>query len=484
MLKKVKEIIEKHNMLNMEDRIVVAVSGGPDSVALLKMLTLISAEYRLSLIAAHLNHGLRGEESDAEEAFVGRLSKSMGIACETEYIDIAGLIKRKSGSVEDICRNERYKFLEKTRKNHKASKIALGHTLNDQAETVVMKFLRGSGMRGLRGILPVRDEICIRPLIAVGRDEILTFLRKEGLKYVVDSSNIEDFYLRNRIRNRLIPILKENYNPRLEENLGHMADIIRSEDDYIGSAVENVLTNWRINSNKSSILIKIPELVKLHEALQRRVIKRLLEDCSRSDKPPNPPFSEGGMGGSLSNPIGYLHVKSVMDMIACGRPNAALNLPSGLKVRREYDQLQILKKQKRGQASAPVGENGEFCYAAEIPGRVEIKELGIKVDFDLVDKTPALNFDAAHSAFMDYEKISFPLAIRNIRPGDRIQPFGMKGTKKINAFFIDQKMPENRRKKIPLLVDRKSVLWIMGIRLCERVRITDKTRKILRVRHC
>lgn len=468
----------------MEDRIVVAVSGGPDSVALLKMLTVISKEYRLSLIAAHLNHGLRGKESDGEEAFVRRLSKSMGIACETEYIDISALIKRKSGSVEDICRNERYEFLEKARKKYKANKIALGHTLNDQAETVVMKFLRGSGMRGLRGILPVRDEIYIRPLIAVSRDEILTFLRKEGLKYVVDSSNIEDFYLRNRIRNRLIPILKENYNPRLEENLGHMADIIRSEDDYIGSTVENVLTTWGINSNKDNISIKISELVKLHEALQRRVIKRLLEDCSRADKPQNPPlppFSKGGMGGFLSNPIGYLHVKPVMDLIAGGRPNAALNLPSGLEVRREYDQLQISKKQKSGQASAPVGENGEFCYAVEIPGRVEIKELGIKADFDLVDKTTALNFDAAHSAFMDYEKISFPLAIRNIKPGDRIQPFGMKGTKKIMSFFIDQKIPENRRKKIPLLVDRKSVLWIMGIRLCERVRITDKTRKTLRV---
>ena len=450
-------------MLDMEDRVVVAVSGGPDSVALLKMLSMASEEYKLSLVVAHFNHGLRGEESDCEETFVRNLSRSMGIPFESEYMNILAQVNTptlpspfKGGkkSVEDICRDVRYRFLVKVHKKYRMNKIALGHNLDDQVETVVMKFLRGSGMDGLRGILPVRDGIYIRPLIAVTRGEILDFLEKEGMKYVIDSSNIEDVYLRNRIRNRLIPELRGNYNPRLEENLGHMADIIRVEDDYIRTRVEEVLTSCGINRDEEEIRIKIPELTKLHEALQRRIIKTLLQDCSQSKKS-----------------VGYLHVKSVTDIIAGGSPNAFLSLPFGMEVRREYDFLVISGRKLPAR----------FYYNAEIPGRVDIKELGIKVNFDLMDIAPALNFDTSSTVFMDNEEIFFPVIIRNAMPGDRIQPLGMNGTKKLKSFFIDEKIPKNRRREIPLLVDQKSVLWIMGMRLSERVKITSKTRRVVKI---
>ncbi|MBE9547553.1 MAG: tRNA lysidine(34) synthetase TilS [Proteobacteria bacterium] len=457
MLNKVKETIKKHNMLAMGNRIVVAVSGGPDSVALLKVLSMVSGKYRLSLVAAHLNHGLRGEESNSEERFARELCESMGIAFESKYIDVPSLIKGEKRSPEDVCRDVRYNFFKKVREKYKADKIALGHNLDDQAETVIMKFLRGSGMGGLRGILPMRDGIYIRPLISVTRDEILTFLKKEGMEFVTDSSNVEDIYLRNRIRNRLIPELRENYNPGLEENLDHTADIIRVEDDYIKTAVEDVLTTWGVDRNQDDIRVNIPELVKLHEAIQRRVIKTLLQNCSHQKKG-----------------IGYLHVKSVMDLITGGSPNGILNLPFDLEVRREYDLLVISK------TKTPVGRNHEFHYTVEIPGTVNIKELGIKATFDLVDSVPTLNFDTDRTVFMDYENISFPLIIRNMKPGDRIQPFGMNGTKKVKSFFIDEKTPKNRRKEIPLLVDQKSVLWIMGMRLSERARITDKTTRVVK----
>lgn len=456
MLEKVKETIKNHKMLDMEDTIIVAISGGPDSVALLKILDMISGEYGLSLVTAHLNHGLRGKESDDDEVFVREVSESLGVAFESEHVDMRALIEREKKSPEEICRDVRYSFLEKIRKKHKASKIALGHNLGDQAETVIMKFLRGSGMGGLRGILPVRDEVYIRPLISVTRDEILTFLKKEGMAFVTDSSNVEDIYLRNRIRNKLIPKLRENYNPGLEENLGHMADIIRVEDVYIRTTVKNILTSWGVDRDMNNVHINIPELVKSHEAIQRRIIKTLLQDCSHSKKG-----------------IGYLHVKSVMGLITGGSPNGILNLPFDLEVRREYDLLTISKKKP--------AKNSEFYYDIEIPGTINIKELCIKTNFDLIDKTSALNFNSSRTAFMDYEKISFPLIIRNMKPGDRIQPFGMNGTKKIKSLFIDEKVPKNRRKEIPLLVDQKSVLWIMGMRLSERIRITDKTTSVVRI---
>lgn len=456
MLNKVKETIKKHNMLAMGDRIVVAVSGGADSVALLKALSIISSEYNLFIVAAHFNHGLRGEESDSDESFVENLSKSMGVVFESGYVDIPSLIKKKGGSTETICRNERYKFLRNMQKKHKADKIALGHNLDDQAETVVMKFLRGSGMKGLRGILPMRDEIYIRPLISITRKKILNFLKKEEIKHVTDSSNIEDTYLRNRIRNRLIPELRENYNPGLVENLGHMANIIRTEDDYIKTTVEEILESWDINRNEGEIRIKIPELVKLHKAIQWRIIKTLLQNYSPSKKG-----------------VGYIHVKSVMDLVDGDNPSGTLNLPFYLEVRREYDLIIVSEKKPH--------KNGEFCYDIEIPGTVAIKELDIKVNFHLIDKISSTNFNESSTVFMDYDQISFPLVIRNVKSGERIQPFGMNGTKKLKSFFIDEKIPKNRRREIPLLVDQKSVLWIMGMRLCERAKITDKTRSIVKV---
>ena len=456
MLKKVKETIIKHNMLDKGGRVIVAVSGGPDSVALLKALHIISDEYHLFLIAAHFNHGLRGDESDSDESFVKNLSKSMGVVFESGYVDIPSLIKKKGGSTEVICRNERYKFLEDIQKKYRADKIALGHNLGDQAETVIIKFLRGSGMEGLRGILPVRDSIYIRPLISVTREEILNFLKKEDVKYVTDSSNTEDTYLRNRIRGRLIPELMENYNPRLVENLGRMANIIRTEDDYIKMTVEEILESWNINRSEGEIRIKLPELVKLHKAIQWRIVKTLLQNYSPSKKG-----------------IGYIHVKSVMDLVEGDNPSGTLNLPFYLEVRREYD-LIILSKKKPDTDST-------FCYGVEIPGSVDIKELGITVQFHLIDNVPPINFNANSTVLMDYEQISFPLTIRNVKSGDRFQPFGMNGTKKLKSFFIDEKIPKNRRRKIPILADQKSVLWIMGTRLCERVKITDKTRKVVKV---
>lgn len=443
-------------MLDKEDRVVVAVSGGPDSVALLKALSIISDEYHLFLIAAHFNHGLRGDESDSDESFVENLSRSMDIVFESGYVDIPSLIKKKGGSTEVICRNERYKFLEGIQKKYRADKIALGHNLGDQAETIVMKFLRGSGMEGLRGILPVRDSIYIRPLISVTREEILNFLKKEDVKYVTDSSNIEDTYLRNRIRDRLIPELMENYNPGLVENLGSMANIIRTENDYIKMTVEEILESWNINRNEGEIRIKLPELVRLHKAIQWRIVKTLLQNYSSSKKE-----------------IGYIHVKSVMDLVEGDNPSAQLDLPFYLEVRREYNLITLSRKKP--------DTDSTFCYGVEIPGAVVIKELGITVQFHLIDNVSPINFNANSTVFMDYEQISFPLTIRNPKSGDRFQPFGMNGTKKLKSFFIDEKIPKNSRRNLPLLVDQKSVLWIMGMRLCERVKITDKTRKVVKV---
>ncbi|MBW2672441.1 MAG: tRNA lysidine(34) synthetase TilS [Deltaproteobacteria bacterium] len=452
-MRKVKSTIERHAMLTPGDRVGVAVSGGADSVALLHVLANLGAEYTLELVALHLNHGIRGDESDRDEAFVRELAGSMGIPLEVENISIPKLRRERGGSLEDLCREERYAFFERMMCRHRLDKIALGHTLGDQAETVIMRFLRGSGLEGLKGFLPVRDGIYIRPLMEVTRDEITSFLGEEGIPFVTDSSNKDQTYLRNRIRGRLVPELKASYNVRLEENIGRTAEILRLEDDFIRESVAGIIAEWEIDTNRTQL--PVPRLKQLHPALLWRLIKTILETHS-----------------PVKNGIGYLHVKAVADLIDGQSPSACANLPFNLTARREYDDLIIAPDDR-----SP-GES-DFSYKVEIPGSVDITESGKRMVFDLVDATE-VGPCSDNPVFIDYSAISFPLVVRNIRPGDRIRPLGMEGTKKVAALLMDEKVPKGRRRSILLLADRASVLWVPGVRLSDRVKMTDMTEKVVK----
>lgn len=461
----VRKAIEQFEMLAPGDRVGVAVSGGADSVALLHMLSLIANEYDLTLVILHLNHGIRGEESDGDEFFVRELGKSMGIPTDSEKISVPALREKKGGSLEDICRDERYSFFERMVHKHELNKIALGHTLNDQTETVVMRFLRGSGLEGLKGFLPVRDGIYIRPFVAVTREEIISFLKERNIHFVTDSSNSDNTYLRNRIRNSLVPELKASYNVKLEENIGRSAEILRLEDDFIRTSVEAVIAEWKIDRNAPRIDIR--NLKKLHPALQWRLIKVLLEG-----------YSPAGNG------IGYLHVQSVICLIEGHSPSASVDLPFALTVRREYENI-IISQKDGGLPNAPKrykqGEEMEdgFLYDVEMPGSVTVAETGARMNFEVLNVS-AGDIHSDNPVFMDYNAISFPLVVRNVQSGDRIQPLGMKGSKKIHTLFIDEKIPKPRRRSISLLADQKSVLWVPGVCLSDRVKITDATEKVVK----
>jgi tRNA(Ile)-lysidine synthase len=452
-MRKVRGTIEKHGMLAPGDRVGIALSGGADSVALLHVLAQIAPEYTLELSALHLNHGIRGEESDRDEAFVRKLAGSMDIPLASERISIPALRRERGGSLEDICRDERYAFFERMARRHGLNKIALGHTLNDQAETVIMRFLRGSGLEGLKGFLPVRDGIYIRPLMEITRDEILSFLGKECIPFVTDSSNRDETYLRNRIRGRLVPELKASYNVRVEETIARTAEILRLEDDFIRDSVAAVIDEWAIDTDRPRL--PVPKLKELHPALLWRLIKTILEAHS-----------------PVKNGIGYLHVKAVADLIDGPSPSASADLPFHLTARREYDDLIIAPDD-----GSPGGS--DFSYEVQIPGSVDIAETGKRMVFDLVG---AQEVDARsdNPVFMDFHAISFPLVVRNLRTGDRIHPLGMAGTKKVAALLMDEKVPKTRRRSIPLLADRASVLWVPGVRLSDRVKMTDMTEKVVK----
>jgi tRNA(Ile)-lysidine synthase len=454
MIKKTLQTIEKYNLLEKGERVVVALSGGPDSTALLIVLTAIAQEQDLILIIAHFNHGLRGAESDEDEKFSRDLSEKMGFAF------VSGKMDQRKGqkgmSPEDFYRRERYNFLNKVAEDYQAQKIALGHNMQDQAETVLLNILRGSGLEGLKGFLPMRDGKFIRPLIETSRQEIISFLNKAGIPYCQDSSNENKRYLRNQIRSELIPYLKEKFNPKIEESLAQMAEILRPEDELIRQHVDEVLKSSFIQRQQNRILLKIADINKLHPAIRWRLFKTLLESLSPA-----------------KNGFSFIHIKSLDNLAQKCESGKRVVLPLGIEARREYDDL-IMERKKI------VSKQMEYEYAMDIPGSLYIKERKLTIRSELTTKEK-FDFSGKNEVYLDLDKIQQPIIIRNRRDGDWFQPLGMQGRQKIKTFFIDHKIPQCRRNEIILLVDRLSVIWIENMHLNDRVKITAETKNILKL---
>jgi len=358
LLRQVRITVERYAMLRPGDRILAAVSGGADSVALLRVLALLAPEYRLELTAAHLNHGLRGEEALQEEAFVRSLSAAMGLACVCKTIDVRSI--RKGRSLEEAAREERYRFLKEAAAGCGAGKIATGHHRDDQAETVLMHLIRGSGPGGLKGILPVREDRVIRPLFEVDRREILGFLDREGLSYRTDSSNRDPAFLRNRIRNDLIPALAKDYNPRIVEGLCHAAEILRQQEDYLQRATGRILKRWRIPPGAGEIHVPLENFLNLHESLRGRIIQTLLKAAAPS-----------GRG------IAFRHVEAVLDLCRRFRHGrASLDLPFRLVAETGDGSLRIGRDPGGGAREGRGIRAPEYEYPLEIPGEILLREAG------------------------------------------------------------------------------------------------------------
>jgi tRNA(Ile)-lysidine synthase len=289
---------------------------------------------------------------------------------------------------------------------------------------------------------------------------------------MTDSSNSQDVFLRNRIRRQLVPLLKEGFNPQVEANLARTAEIMRLDEDYMKGTVAEFLKLWGLAHGDEERKIPLPEFLKLHEALQRRIIKTLLAG-----------MSDSGQG------VGYRHVKAAVALAQGRQGCGSLDLPGNVMLRLEYDRM-IFSRRTRGFENLPARAlpasaapaTLPFLYPAAIPGLVEVKEAGITLDFRMVEKKSLSRLSGkGRMVFMDYEKVRLPLAVRNAKPGDRFQPLGMEGTKKLKSFLIDEKVPRRHRQVIPLLVDRETVLWIAGMRMSERIRVTGETRLVLKV---
>ena len=461
-LDRVMDCIYKYKMIAECDAVLIGISGGIDSITLLYSLYFLSDKLKCSLIVAHANHGLRGEQSDREAEFVRKIADELKLPFVIEKIDVLGYMGEKGLSKQAAARELRYDFFERAAKNTSANKIALGHNADDQAETVLMKLLRGSGASGIAGMRAVRDKI-IRPLIEIKRDEITEFVKEKRLRYVEDPSNLEPYYLRNKIRLNLIPLLKEEYNPNIVDTLRETAEIIRDEDEFLESYCLTILSDIIQSKGNEAIEIDVLKLKNFHIAIQRRVIRIALRMIKKN-----------------LLKISATHIEDILNSINKGFSGKSLNLPDGIRVLYEYDKLKLFRE-------AEVEDEAEvrFDMPIKIPGETILSKPEYKFMAEIISPVDfaAAGFSLRNkfTAFFDMDKLKGALRVRNRVNGDIFHPSGMKGSKKLKEFFIDEKIPRRERDSIPLIVSGDIILWIVGERTADYGKVDKDTKKILKI---
>jgi len=457
---RVKRTIDRHHLLEKGDRLIVGVSGGVDSMVLLHLLNACREAFDLSLIVAHVNHGFRPEESEREAELVQKESARLRLPFEYGKFNVREFQKLGGLSPQDAARRIRFHFFDDLLHTHRAQKIALGHNADDQVETVLLRLIRGSGVRGLRGIVPVREGRVIRPLLEVWREEIDSFALGKKIPFLCDSSNLKNDYLRNRIRLSLIPFIEGEYQPNFKETLLRTSNILREEDDYLEKGAEEAYRRI-VHEEEETLAFNFSEYQSLHRAIQWRVIKKILEkrlDCGMT--------VEDGRGTAAHKVHQKLNQAS---------PSFLIELPHGFWVEKRYDLVLFGKREVR----PPVPFEVELIS----PGHTFVEEIGKEVVIEETDRDRLGDPSGPpDTALMDYESLRFPLKMRNFRPGDRFCPLGVKGSQKLKDFFIDHKVPRFERPRIPLLLSEERIAWIVGYRIDERVKVTERTKKVLKVR--
>jgi len=451
-INKANQTINRYHMLRQGDRVVVAVSGGPDSVCLLDILNSLKDDLGIELIVAHLDHGLRPGEDEPETRFVEALAGSLDLPFKAGKAGPG--IKQGRGSLEERARHARYEFLEKVKSSFSAQKIAVGHNLNDQAETILMRLLRGSGPSGLAGIPPIRDEKIIRPLIELTCSEIAVYLEQRGLAYMTDSSNLETRYLRNKIRLELLPELKK-YQPRIVELLGQTGEIMRRDNEWLEAEAGTWVEKHAEITNNGQIQVHLPSFRELPEGLQNRIIRDILR-----------------ITGKGLRRVSSRHIEAIHHAAMEGKAQSVFNLPNNIVVKKVYERLVFSVMKQTG----PM----EFRYLLDRPGTFHLDAPGYDISLRQIKKNALHDMKASPwTVFMNADLLDFPLLIRNSRPGDRFVPLGMNGHKKIKDLFIDLKVPSEERKRIPVLINKKTLIWVCGFRIDDRYKITPQTRNIL-----
>ena len=450
--------ITQHQMIQPKETVLIGVSGGVDSLALLYALHTLRHELDCQFHIAHLDHGFREDSAD-DAVYVAAQADRLDLPISRDRIDGPKLMLDQKLSAEVAARHARYQFYERVSERIGATKIALGHHRGDQAETVLMNLLRGAGALGLKGVLPVRDGKFIRPLLAVSRKEIEDFVAQLGLRPRRDPTNYQLDHLRNRVRLELIPILERAYNSNIQNTLNQTAELLQAESDYLETLTYDAFQACRIAScSPDTVVLDRCLFREYHLALRRRILRLAVAEVF----------------GAVRD-LYFNHFESMLTLIEGEAPNSVLDLPNGGAFRRAYNRVLIQKS---------IDSHPSFEYEVAVPGHTPLPVLDAEMIATVVE--PSTNCvatgkfpDGKFQAVFDFDRLQLPLKLRQRRDGDRFHPFGMQGRKKLKDLLIDAKIPRHERGRVPVLMSRDEIIWVVGYRTSEPFKVRAETKRRL-----
>lgn len=455
MIQQVINTVEENHMISKSDKIIVALSGGPDSMSLLHALSTLKEKYNITLYAAHVNHMLRGLDSDNDEKACRDFCEKINVEFFSLAIDVDSIAKEKNISHEMAGREVRYDFFHKLLNKLNANKIALAHNVNDQAETILMRLMRGSGLEGLVGIKPIRDHILIRPLINTKRSEIEKYCEENNLPVRIDKTNFENIYARNKVRLELIPYIEENFNGDIINTLNRMSSLITMDNEYLEENSSKLFEKYCDTQREKVIIYK--DAFNLHYSMLSRIIRRAMMNIK----------------GNLYN-LESIHVGNIIDIQKSDTGKTTM-IPGGVVVTNVYKDIHFAMNKSKE-------EQDEFLRELNL-GKNILPELKKIITLTVISKEDYYkNIDEDNIKYFDYDKLKKSITIRHRKEGDRFTPLGMKGSKKLKDLFMDLKIPRENRDTIPLLCFGEDISWIIGYRISDKFKINNETKNILEVK--
>lgn len=456
MINKVKAFVIENNLIENGDRVLVALSGGPDSICLLNILFELREDFNIEIAAAHVNHMLRGDEAFKDEEYAKNMCHKLDIEFFSERIDINKISKERGISHELAGREERYKFFHLISKKNGYNKIAIAHNSNDQAETVLMNMMRGAGIEGLCGIRCKREGGIIRPILCLSREEIEYYCDENNLNPRIDKSNLENVYNRNKVRLDILPYMKNNFNKDIIATINRMASLLQIDNDFIEKECNNYYEKFCRGKGKELIISK--SAFSIEKAILTRLIKKAFINFT----------------GKHTN-FEMKHIHEVIEL-ASKDTNKKVNIPNGVIAENIYGDIHLKFRENK---------NYEFkeiqLEKSELEGS-HINFCNYIISFDIIDGKENVEFsNNILIKYFDYDKIKERLIIRKRLNGDRIIPLGMKGSKKIKDIFIDLKLPIEERNNVPVLCFDNEIAWLVGYKVSESFKVTKDTKKIIKI---
>ena len=445
MMKKVLDFVNKNNILEHGDSVILGVSGGADSVCMLHLLNSLKEDLGIELTVVHVNHGIRGIEAEQDAEFVEHISEELGVECKIFHIDIPAIATQKKMSEEEAGRIERYAVFESVAEEIGANKIAVAHNLNDNSETVLFNLFRGSKLKGMTGI-PVKREKIIRPLLCLTRKEIEEYLEKHHLDYCIDSTNKETEYSRNKLRLDILPYIKENINSKAEEHIVNTAQSLREIYDYIECQTDEAYENYVKNN------IILNESKDLPSVILKEVVRRWIFNNT----------------GSLKD-ITATHIDMVISLLH-NSVSKKIEIPCSFIIKKGYQGIEL------GEREEPKKKIGQVLLEDNKINQVEYFSVSFEKSSINKENVP----DLMYTKWFDYDKIN-NLLLRSRQPGDYIIIDKKGGKKKLKDYFIDEKVPREKRDEILLLADGSHIVWIVGYRISEYFKVSDETKNIIKI---